>query len=207
MTQREAITITQFSGRAGGTNLTDTATGPEIRLIADRADGLVVSDPMSFPWEFFVDNPPRCPVVVDLTDCTTDDIVALTPALGCLTASDRLLGDPELVADVSGRLGLDDLWISRDTDLEEFAQKAGWSKRADVEERTIVSRLAKDPELQIVVVDGDTIRGASAGFAAVAIDLSEQLDGATIDTIWGIHPHPGQPLDRAVLAFRSADER
>lgn len=199
------VALLRYSTQDDGAELSDLMLGSDLRRAIDKAEGLVIEDPMSFPWSFFVDDPPRCPVVVDLATCSTDDLVALLPVLGCLTNTDAILGDPSIVREVCASLDLDDLWMSPEEDVAAFARSAAWAKRADIEERSILSRLAEDPALHVVVLHGDDLRRTPDGFAGLAIELSEQLGGAIIDTVWGIHPIAGRPLDRVVLAFRSRE--
>jgi len=163
---------------------------------------LVINDPLSFPWEWFRDTPIRCPIILDVGTCTEDDVVALAPVLTGLTTSYRVLGEPTTVAALCETLGLPNIWSDPDLDIATFAATAGRSKLADVEEALIVKRLSKDDGLIIRIIDGDQLRGARAGFATLVQQISDELDGAVVDTVWGIHPEPGTPVERAVLALR-----
>ncbi len=200
------IAVTTFSGRNGAAGLSDLTTARELELAVHGSDVLVILDPMPFPWEWFSETPIRCPIILDIGACSADDMVALTPALTDLTASDRILGDSAAVAALCLTLGLPNIWsdidLNDDLDIARFAASSGRSKLIDVEEALIVRRLSEDDELIIRIVDEAELRGARPGFAALVQQISEGLGGAVVDTVWGIHPEPGTPVERAVLALR-----
>ncbi len=200
------ITVTTYAGRSGVAGLSDLTTAQDLDFAIRGSDALVINDPLSFPWEWFTDAPIRCPIILDVGTCTEDDVVALTPVLTCLTASDRVLGEPTTAAALCQTLCLPNIWSDLDLDIDveiaTFAAKAGRSKLADVEEAMIIRRLSKDDDLIIRIIDGDQLRSARSGFATLVQQISDELNGAAVDTVWGIHPEPGTPVERAVLAFR-----
>lgn len=196
------ITVTTYAGRLEVAGLSDLTTAQDLDFAIRSSDALVVSDPLSFPWEWFSDSPIRCPIILDVGTCTEDDMVALSPVLTGLTASDRVLGEPTMAATLCQTLGLPNIWSGLDLDIATFAAKAGRSKLADVEEAMIVRRLSKDDDLIIRIIDGDQLRSARSGFATLVQQISDELNRAVVDTVWGIHPEPGTPVERVVLAFR-----
>lgn len=197
MSSREIIT---YVGRYEGTGWTDESSGIDLIGAVAKARGLLIVDPMSFPWELLPEDEPACPMLVDISRCSDDDIRALVPVLHCLTPSDAILGDGARTHALCTRIGLPDLRTPPDLDVDAFVDQRTWSKRADVEERIIRRRLERDPSLTVRSIDGDHLR--SAGFETVVRELLADLEGSTVDTIWGIHPYPGRRLDRAVVALR-----
>ena len=197
-----AARVAIYAGRSNVDGLSDLTTAPDLERTIRASNVLAVLDPMSFPWEWFDDAPIRCPVLVDLRECSEDDLVALVPALTALTASDAILGDQSIVAAACETLGLPNIWSSPDLDLAAFASSARRSKLADVEEALITAKLSEDGNVVIRVIGGDQLRSARTGFAALVHEMSKDLDGAPVDTVWGIHPEPGTPVERAVVAFR-----
>lgn len=198
--------VTTYSGRSGQTGLSDLTTAQELEFAIRGTDVLVIRDPLSFPWEWFEETPIRCPIVLDVGACSDADIVALAPAVTGLTASDRISGAPATVAALCETLGLPNIWtdieLDDGADMATFAAGSQRSKLADVEQARIITRLAEDDDLIIRVIDGDQLRTNRSGFPALVEQISNDLDGAIVDTIWGIHPEPGTPVERAVLALR-----
>lgn len=199
--------VLRYSGRYAGDGLSDLTPGPGVAAAVGGADGVLIADPLSFPWEHFETDGPRVPMIIDTSRCSPDDLMALRPVLETLTQSDVLLGDPETVELVSADLGLSSLWLSDEADFSEHVRSAASAKLADLEEKEIFRRLSTDEELVVIVIPGAEIRGWRTGFADVAQRLCDAHDGATVDTVWGIHPHPGQPVERAVVALRRRQPR
>lgn len=197
-----SVHVTNYVGRFDGPGHSDLTTAGELAETIRRSDVVRIDDPLSFPWEWFADAPIRCPVILDVRTCVEDDLIALLPALSVLTASDRIMGDHARVIVLCAALGLPDIWADPDLDVRRFAREFGRSKRADVEEASIIHRLSQDEQLIIRTIEGETLRSSRDGFAALVKQLSEEHDDATVDTIWGIHPDPGTPLERAVVALR-----
>lgn len=198
--------IVVYAGSTGAPGIDDLTPGRMIATAVGRADGALILDPLSFPWEMF-ERPPRCPVGVNVTACTDADLRALLPAFDCLLASDVLLGERAVVDDVCHALGLPSLWADPDLDFAAYAASAATAKLCDLEEHLIVSDLAREPELVIVSVSGADVRSARTGVDELAdrIRLDHGgLDGADLDSVWGVRSSPGAPLERAVLAFRSS---
>lgn len=193
-----------FAGRRDLAGATDLTSARDLIDALSSSDGVAIWDPMSFPWDSMPQGPLDCPVVVDISMCTSKDLTALMEPFGSLTASDAMLGDQGVVEQLCAELGLANLWFESDLDVAAFIERSMWAKRADVEERMITDRLSADSDITLVVVTRDMLGEAHADFASLTRRLSESLDGAVVDTIWGIHPYPGQPLDRAVVAFRPA---
>ena len=195
--------LLRYSGRYPGEGLSDLTPGPFVVSAVDRAEGVLIADPLSFPWEHFDRDGPRVPMIIDTSACSPDDLIALRPVLQRLTNSDAVLGDPETVESVSADLGLTSLSLSDDDDFLAHVRSAGSAKMADVEERLILRRLSTDEDLVVIVIPGADIRGSRTGFADIVRRLCDAHGGATVDTIWGIHPQPGRPVERAVVALRS----
>ena len=82
---------TRYAGRFDGPGVSDDLPGPATieRLFAGH--GVIIEDPVSFPWYLLDDDQQREPVLVDLSRCTDDDLTALLPQLGLLTPSDRII--------------------------------------------------------------------------------------------------------------------
>ncbi len=199
--------LLRYSGRFAGEGLSDLTPGPHVVSAVERATGVLISDPLSFPWEHFETDGPRVPMIIDTSACSPDDLTALRPVLERLTPSDAFLGDQETVELVSADLGLSSLWLSDDEDFLEHVTSARSTKLGDVEERMILRRLSEDEDLVVIVIPGADIRGSRTGFADTLSRLCDANDGATVDTVWGIHPHPGRPVDRAVVALRRSRSR
>lgn len=196
-----------YVGRFPGEGLSDVTPGPRVASVVEGAEGVLIADPLSFPWEHFEADGPRVPMIVDTSGCSPDDLMALRPVLERLTGSDALLGDQETVELVSADLGLRSLWLSGDEDFLEHVRSVGWAKLADVEERRVLRRLSADEDLIVIIIPGEDIRGSRTGFADTLRRLCGANDGATVDTVWGIHPRPGRPVDRAVVALRRGQSR
>jgi hypothetical protein len=195
--------LLRYSGRYRGDGLSDLIPGPDVVSAVERAEGVLITDPLSFPWEHFDADGPRVPMILDTSACLPDDLMALRPVLVRLTNSDAFLGDPETVELVSADLGLPSLWLSNDEDFLEHVRSVGSAKLADIEERLILRRLSADEGLVVIIIPGADIRGSRTGFADTVRRLCDVHEGATVDTIWGIHPQPGRPVERAVVALRS----
>ena len=196
--------LLRYSGRYRGDGLSDLIPGPDVASAVERAEGVLIADPLSFPWEYFDTDGPRVPMIIDTSACSPDDLMALRPVLERLTNSDAFLGDPETVELVSADLGLTSLWLSDDEDFLAHVRSSASTKLADVEERLILRRLSVNEDLVVIVIPGADIRGSRTGFADTVRRLCDVHGGATVDTIWGIHPQPGEPVARAVVALRSS---
>lgn len=198
------LDVVTYVGSTSATGFDDLTPGPALAQAVARADGLVILEPLSFPWDAF-ETPPRCPVIVDLDDCSDHDVTALVPVLSILTPSDLLLGEKHRVERVCDALGLATIWGQR-ADIDAHIETAARSKPLDVHVRMITDRFDTD-DVTIVILSGDEVRSARHGFPALVADVRDRnptLTDAELDGIWGVHLLPGEPVERAVLAFRAS---
>lgn len=104
--------IVQYVGRFGEERSTieesptvvgDALSGPETIRRCHAGAGLIIRDPISFPWQF-VDPKTRVgPYLIDLRTTTPDDMIALGPVLTKLDAGDIwIVGDHEAVLSEHG---------------------------------------------------------------------------------------------------------
>ena len=84
------MTPTRYAGRHGGPGIDDRLPGPETIAALFTGAGTVIADPVSFPWHLMSDDDLRQPLLVDLTKCTADDLIALEQVLPVLTPDDRV---------------------------------------------------------------------------------------------------------------------
>ncbi len=217
----------RYAGRSGD----DDATPG--RLIVARvraADVAYIDDPLSFPWELLDERSRSCPLVIDLSDCTPDALVALRPALGALTEHDLITkrSDPgSPAAERFAHLVGATYSSIAPTDKESKATKA--LKTMQRAEDNIVRRTATDwqtlvidfddvgsidwlttdwtdtsderPAALAVRLSGETIRSISIGFQAFGQWLISATACTAIVGIWGIRENAGAPLDRAVVVL------
>jgi hypothetical protein len=102
------MTPTRYAGRHGGPGIDDRLPGPETIAALFTGAGTVIADPVSFPWHLMSDDDLRQPLLVDLTKCTADDLIALEQVLPVLTPDDRVAASPEQRRDLSRALPLPD---------------------------------------------------------------------------------------------------
>lgn len=200
-----ALDLVTYGGSTSTTGFDDLTTGPELVSALEGADGLVVLDPMSFPWEAF-DDAPHCPVVVDLSTCDDHDVIALMPVLAMLTPSDLLLGEQRRVQSVCAAIELPMIWGTK-ADIERHLVAKASSKTIDLQVRAIIDPLASDEAVTTVVLSGDEVRSWRRGFLALVDEVRDrhsELANTELAGIWGVHHRPGEQLERAVLAFRTA---
>ena len=201
-----AADVTVFAGRSRADGLSDLATSAEVANAVGRTDGLLIIDPLAFPWDS-LGSYPDIPLVIDLSETSADDRKALAPVLDVLTVGDALLGERDSIDTLCDELGLPSLWAPDDLVVGEHVHAARGTKRCSIEERRILDRLGTDPALTILLLGVDELRGASGGLVEIVRRHVEEagLEGVVVDTIWGIRIGPGEPLQRAVVALRSTN--
>ena len=96
----------RYAGRAGGPGVHDDLSGPATISALFEGTGVVIDDPVSFPWHLTGDAEDREPLLVDLRGCSSADMTALGPALAVLTRSDRVIATDLQRADLSDSLAL-----------------------------------------------------------------------------------------------------
>lgn len=97
---------TRYAGRLGGDGIDDSLSGPETVKLAFAGDVLIIADPLSFPWHLASEDDWFTGVVVDLRNCSEDDMVALYEVLPLLTPSDKLVLRDDQRPTVLGQLRL-----------------------------------------------------------------------------------------------------
>lgn len=89
------MTVVRYVGRGGGDGIDDTLSGPETVAASFAGTGLIIDDPLSFPWHLAELEDWRQPVLVDLRRCSERDLIALGEVLPVLAPADRLLVGPD----------------------------------------------------------------------------------------------------------------
>lgn len=186
---RDADTAVE-PGTDGHITFGDTALPADLADAMQTSNGVVVLDPMSFPWNS-IDLDIAPPVVVDLSTCTADDVVALRDVLSRLTPADTIIDSRDRSA-----VSLSETYQTRTTapSTGEWADVHS-EKQIMRFDRAIAERAAHEVGDQVILYRVNPGELVSQG-QTVGDHLAEaaQTFNAHLVGVWGVHPRPGAPL-------------
>jgi hypothetical protein len=227
------VTEFRYSGALSSTTgkaarNTDTAHGPNMITRLQRAEIGYIDDPMSFPWELLHSGGAETPLVVDVSACSQEQMLALRPALGWLSSADTLHNattpDDAATQRLARILGVRSQ-APEPTEWESLRR----TKRLDQCEDAILERARREWQTRVVDITdvgasdwrkltwstpgdhrraaiairlpGRTIRAERSGFRAAVEALLAMTEGAGLLGVWGVRAAPGDPLDRGVVVL------
>lgn len=219
-----------FSGEAaadvGDTQFfDDEASAQAITTEVEQAEVVFIDDPLSFPWEF-VTSPLTAPLIIDVGSCSSDQLVALIPALTHITEFDTIVdrADTDQHSDQFAHLLGARSVEPAPSELPELRNlkhlhcvEARILRRLSQDWQTLVVDFAdlvaapwastkwSDPSdtrpAAVVVRVGIEVIGQRGGLTAMAPELVDTVAGTSIRDVWGVRSHPGDPLERGLVVI------
>ncbi len=189
----------RLSGPAsdGEATFDDLVMPSELNDAMSSADIVSILDPMSFPWNS-IDLDVNAVVIIDASMCSDDDLDALLPVLGSLTAADTVI-DPTDSPSRSLSRALGTRTHQPSVDEWPAVQQEKHLLRAD---RRITDRIAREIGDHAIVqrVEIDELVASGIRIDTYLSEAAAALDSTAVG-LWGVRTEPGAPLHHGWAIF------